>query len=138
MVIMGCWCLIVETFLMNLSQTARLSHCLFCSSAVLLAKRRNGCFRLRATVVGLGDFDWRQASPVDGLIPFRLDSIGESRRIRDSKTYDLADSVRASRTHTLSRTQARPDDSRLDGLQHARFNQPFLDLFLCNSNTAVQ
>ena len=41
------------------------------------------------------------------------------------QTTVFADSVRASRTHTFSRTQARLDDSRLGGLQPARFNQPF-------------
>jgi hypothetical protein len=41
------------------------------------------------------------------------------------QTTVLADSVRASGTHTLKRNQARRDDSRLASLQPARFNQRF-------------
>ncbi len=43
-------------------------------------------FRLRATAVGLGAFDWQQVSPVDGLMPFGLDSVRETRQFADSKT----------------------------------------------------
>jgi len=38
----------------------------------------------------------------------------------------FADSTRVRETHPFSRTQARPNNFRLDGLRYARFNQGHL------------
>ena len=47
-------------------------------------------------------------------------------RVQSRQRTLFADSVRASRTHTFWRNRNRLYNSHLDGLQHARFNQPFL------------
>ena len=62
---------------------------------------------------------------VEPLLSFCCDGVSFS---GSEKTTLFADSLRARGTHTISRIKTRLDDSRLAGLQHARFNQRFLRL----------